>query len=267
MSERSEYNDGEFCWVDLASPDVDASTRFYGELIGWEFEPAPGPPEETGGYGNLSYKGKLVAGLGGIMGEGQPPAWSSYVKTSDADATARKVKDAGGAVLMEPFDIPGDPGRMAVCQDTEGAVFSIFQPKEHKGAELVNEVGAWSWNNLLTRDLDGAKRFYGAVFGWEATHNEGAPEHILNWQVEGQRWPEGLGGLMGMPDEVPSEVPSYWEVYFLVDDLDRAIEVTKGGGGRLLVGPLDVPVARIAALTDPQGAAFSLMEPDFPEQR
>ncbi|HET8592630.1 MAG TPA: VOC family protein [Solirubrobacterales bacterium] len=189
------------------------------------------------------------------------------MRTSDADAAARRVEDAGGTVLMGPFEIPGEAGRMAVCRDSGGAAFSIFQPKRHKGAELVNEVGAWTWNNLLTRDLDGAKRFYGAVFGWEATHNEGAPEQIMNWQLEGQRWPEGLGGLMGIPDQIPSEAPPYWEVYLAVEDLDRAVETTKGAGGRLLVGPLEIPVGRIAALSDPQGAVFSLTEPDYPEPR
>jgi predicted enzyme related to lactoylglutathione lyase len=267
VSERNSYSDGEFAWVNLATSDIDAAARFYGDLVGWEFEPAPGPPEETGGYGFFTYNGKQVAGGGSVQQEGQPPAWLSFIKTGDADATAQKVKDAGGAVMMEPFEILGGAGRMAVCQDAEGAFFCLFEPRGHIGAELVNEIGAWSWNNLMTRDLDQAKDFYGKVFAWEATHSDETPESVLTWQVKGQRWPEGLGGLMQMGSDMPLDAPPHWQVYFLVPDLDAAIETTTSAGGNLLFGPLEVPVARLAVLTDPQGAAFALMEPDYPEPR
>ena len=153
------------------------------------------------------------------MQEGQPPAWSSYVKVDDADETAEKVKDAGGNVVVGPFDLPTSRAGWRSARTPSGAFFWIRQQRGHKGAELVNEVGAWTWNNLVTRDLDKAKGFYGEVFGWKATHSEGAPEHIFNWQVEGQRWPEGLGGAdADRPDDVPAEVPPHWQVYFLVQD-------------------------------------------------
>ena len=115
--------------------------------------------------------------------------------------------------------------------------------------------------------MDQAKDFYGTVFGWEAIHNEEAPEFVLMWQVDGQRWPEGLGGLLEMGSDMPLEAPPHWQVYFLVADLDAAIETTKSAGGNLLFGPQEVPVAKLAVLTDPQGAAFALMEPDYPEPR
>jgi uncharacterized protein len=267
MSERSEYTPGEFGWVDLATPDIDAAKSFYGELIGWDAEAAPAPPEETGGYGYFTFKGKPVAGYGPTMGEGQPPAWSSYVYVSDATETAKKVGEAGGTVVMEPFEVPGDSGRMAVCQDPQGAFFSIFEPRQFQGAQLVNEIGAWTWNNLITRDADQAKDFYGNVFGWEATHHEEAPPEVLMGQVEGQRWPEGLGGMLEMGGDIPLETPPHWQVYFLVPDLDSAIEQVKGSGGNLLFGPQEVPVGTFAVFTDPQGAAFALMEPDYPEPR
>ena len=120
MSERSEYGPGEFCWVDLATSDTDAAAKLYGELLGWETQSA-GPVEETGGYGFFLRDGKQVAGYGPIQAEGQPPAWSSYVKVADADESAEKVKQAGGSVFMEPFDLPADSGRMAVIADPSGA--------------------------------------------------------------------------------------------------------------------------------------------------
>jgi len=102
-----------------------------------------------------------------------------------------------------PFELPAESGRMGVCQDREGAFFSVMQQRSHSGAQLVNELGAWTWNNLMTRDVDAAKDFYGEVFGWTAEQPEGAPDFIWNWQLEGQRWPEGLGGLMRIGTDMP----------------------------------------------------------------
>ena len=109
MSERSEYAPGEFCWVDLATPDTDAAAKLYGELLGWETQPA-GPVEETGGYGFFLRDGKQVAGFGPLQGEGQPPAWASYVKVVDADETAEKVKQAGATSSWSP----------SICRPTPG---------------------------------------------------------------------------------------------------------------------------------------------------
>jgi predicted enzyme related to lactoylglutathione lyase len=266
VSERSGYEPGEFCWVDLASSDFDRAKGFYGDLLGWDWE-AAGPAEETGGYGFFTLKGKQICGGGPVQAAGQPSAWSSYVKVDDAEESAAKVKEAGGNVLAEPFELPNESGRMAVCQDAGGAFFCLMEQREHSGAELVNEIGTWSWSNLMTRDLDQAKEFYGAVFGWEATHSDEAPPDVLNWQVEGQRWPEGLGGVMKMGSDMPLDAPPHWQVYFLVPDMDAAIETTTSAGGNLLFGPLELPIAKLAVFTDPQGAAFALMEPNYPEPR
>jgi uncharacterized protein len=264
VSERSEYNPGEFCWVELIAPDTDAAAGFYGDLLGWDRERYEPDPE---GYWYFRRDGKLVAGLEGIRTEGQVPAWLGYVRVEDAAETTAKVGDAGGTVLEGPLAVPGAAGTLAICQDTEGAAFALWQPEELIGAGLVNEHGAWTWNNLMTRDVAKAQDFYGEVFGWEATHNEEAPESVLMWQVEGQRWPEGHAGLLEMGSDMPIEAPPHWQVYFLVPDLDRAVEMTKGAGGNLLFGPQQLPIAKLAVLTDPQGAAFALMEPDYPEPR
>ncbi|MGZ5347883.1 MAG: VOC family protein, partial [Solirubrobacterales bacterium] len=114
---------------------------------------------------------------------------------------------------------------------------------------------------------DAAAEFYGAVFGWTRAQEEGSPDWIWGWQLEGQRWPEGLGNLMAMGSDIPAEAPPYWQVYFAVADLDAAIEQTKGAAGSLMFGPQEVPVGRIAVLFDPQGAVYSLIEPDYPEPR
>jgi predicted enzyme related to lactoylglutathione lyase len=267
MSERNEYAPGEFCWVDLATTDAEGAKNFYRELLGVEWEPAPGPPEETGGYGFFVKDGKQVAGMGPTQQEGQPSAWHSYVKVEDADATAERARDAGGQVDFGPVDLPNESGRMGVLRDPTGAYISINQQQKHPGAQLVNEPGAWTWNNLMTRDLEGAQDFYGQVFGWSATRNEEAPPGILMWQVEGQRWPEGMAGLMAITDDLPTDMPSHWQVYFIVENADEAIKQAESQGAKLAFGPIDVPVARMATLVDPQGAVVSILEARYPEPR
>jgi predicted enzyme related to lactoylglutathione lyase len=264
MSERTEYGPGEFCWVELISPDVDAAANFYGDLLGWARQRYEPDPE---GYWYFRRDEKLVAGLEGFRAEGQVPAWLGYVRVDDVAASAAKVGDAGGTVLDGPLAVPGDAGSLAICQDTEGAVFALWQPGELKGAQLVNEPGCWTWNNLMTRDVDAAKDFYGQVFGWRAEQPEGVPDYIWNWHLDGQRWPEGLGGLMRMGAEMPSDAPPHWQVYLVVENMDAALEKNNGAGGSLIFGPIDIPIARMAVVFDPQGANVALLESRYPEPR
>jgi uncharacterized protein len=216
----------------------------------------------------LRHGGKLVAGLETIRMEGQVPAWLGYVKVDDVGTTAGKVGNAGGAVLDGPLEVPGGAGSLAVCQDADGAVFALWQPGELKGAELVNEPGSWTWSNLMTRDVDGAKDFYGQVFDWTAAQPEGAPDYIWNWHVDGQRWPEGLGGLMRMGSDMPPDAPPHWQAYFVVESMDQAVGKTKAAGGSLIFGPVDTRVGdRIAVVFDPQETNVSWLESHYPEPR
>jgi hypothetical protein len=253
--------------VSLATTDVDGAKAFYAELLGVDWEAAPGPPDETGGYGFFVKDGKQISGMGPTQQEGQPPAWSSYVKVEDANATAVVAKDAGGQVVFGPVDLPNESGRVVLLQDPTGAMVWVIQQQNHPGAQLVNEPGAWTWTNLMTRDLEAAKDFYGKVFGWSAERNEEAPPNVMMWQVDGQRWPEGLGGLMGITDDLPPDMPAHWQVYFVVENMDEAIEKATSLGATVGFGPIDVPVARLATLVDPQGAVVSILESRYPEPR
>src|SRR4051794_11699444 len=174
MSEQDRYIPGVPCWVDTTQPDADAAAAFYGGLFGWELENAM-PPDAPGKYLMARLGGKTVAAVSSAMGDAPPAAlWNTYVWVDDADATAAKVRAAGGGVISEPFDVM-DAGRMGVFADPEGAVFCIWQPKDHRGAEVVNEHGALVFNVLNTRDTGAAAKFYGAVFGWELIDVGGAP--------------------------------------------------------------------------------------------
>jgi predicted enzyme related to lactoylglutathione lyase len=167
LLERESYPPGVPCWVDTSQPDPEAAVSFYAGLFGWEFEDRM-PADSPGRYFVGQLRGRDVAGVGS-QPEGMPPAavWNTYVSVESADATAAKARDAGGSVLMDPFDIL-DAGRMAVLADPEGAVFCVWQPKRMVGAQLVNEPGTWNFSELNTQDPDGTAAFYGELFGWEA---------------------------------------------------------------------------------------------------
>jgi uncharacterized protein len=254
MSERNGYAAGTPSWVDLGSPDPDASVRFYGELFGWDAEEA-GPAEETGGYRLFKQNGKTVGGLMALQSEEQPPAWSTYIATDDADATATRVKEAGGQVFMEPMDVM-DAGRMAFFVDPTGAFFGVWQEGENKGAEVVNEPVSMCWNELQTRDTEAAKSFYSEVFGWGTDTSTDGPFPYTEWKVGGDQ----VGGMLDMHSTVPDEVPPHWLTYFAVADTDATAEKAKELGANVVAGPMDIPVGRFAAMTDPHGAAFGVVQ-------
>lgn len=258
MSERTSYEPGTPCWIDLGTPDQDAAAEFYGGLFGWSVEEDENA-EQTGGYRVGTLKGRAVGGVMKLMQEGQPPAWMTYVNVEDADATAAKAKDAGGEVLVEPMSVL-DYGRMAMLKDPTGAVFGIWQPGVNVGAGLVNEAGAFSWSEINTRDLEAAKSFYGDVFGWtfEDKEFEGVGTYTTI-SVGGK----AVGGLIDITGRVPDEVPANWLVYFGNEDTDATVEKAKGSGGDVAFGPVDIGgVGRFAVLRDPWGAAFAVIAPD-----
>jgi len=252
MPKMTSYAPGTPSWADIGT-DVEGAKAFYGGLFGWQTQEA-GPAEETGGYGFFLKDGQNVAGYGPQQNPG-PPVWSTYISVADADQTAKAVEAAGGTVVMAPMDVM-TAGRMAVFQDPQGGFFSVWQPGEHIGAGLVNEPGAMCWNELNSRDLDGSKRFYSEVFGWDPlTHAEG-PMPYTEWQLEGR----SIGGAMDMPPVVPAEVPTHWLVYFAVDDTDAAVKKTEELGGDVRAPAVDTPAGRIAVLGDPQGAVFAVIK-------
>lgn len=254
MAESIQFPSGTPSWTDLATPDVDASTRFYSELFGWEITEA-GPADQTGGYRNIALGGRRVGGMMPMQNEGQPPVWTTYVSVDDAEATAKAVTDAGGTTMFEPMDVM-DLGRMAVFSDgADGAVFAVWQPRAHAGAEVVNQPGAMVWNELDTRDLPGAERFYGAVFGWTAEPIEQDGDVVYaSWKLAGRT----VGGIMPMNESFPAEVPANWLVYFGVDDLDASVRKVEELGGQVRMPRMQMPAGAFAVVADQHGATLGL---------
>jgi hypothetical protein len=250
--EVESYENGVPSWIDLGAPDPKKAASFYSQLFGWDVQ--EGPPE-SGGYAIAHLRGKAVAGLGPQQNPG-PPVWTTYINVDSADDTVAKVKANGGMAFMEPFDVM-DVGRMAIVADPVGAVLGLWQPKAHKGAGIVNEPGTYSWSELLTTDVDGAKKFYAAVFGWGAdTHDGGPAGGYTEWKQGGRP----VGGMILKGPMIPADVPVHWAVYFAVQDADKAVEQVRALGGSLLMGPLDIEPGRFAVVADDQGTTFNVIK-------
>jgi predicted enzyme related to lactoylglutathione lyase len=254
-----EYPPGTPSWVDLGSPDLEASAEFYGELFGWQCAAGEGPPEETGGYRMFTLDGAAVAGLGPAP-PGQPPAWSTYIAVDDVAAVKEKVEAAGGSTVMDALQVM-DAGTMAVFTDAAGgAYFCVWQPGRHRGAQRVNAVGALTMNELDTRDLDGAARFYGSVFGWVVEPIEVDGQVVYgSFKLDGRL----VAGLLPMGDAFPPEVPPNWVPYFGVADLEASGSRVDELGGQVLMGPEAVPEGRFMALRDPHGAVFCIWQGSY----
>ena len=281
MLERDAYPPGVPCWVDTGQPDPRAAVAFYGDLFGWEFDDRT-PPGRSEPYFVAQLRGRDVAGVGAQPPGAPPtPAWSTYVAVQSADDAAAAVKEAGGSVLMAPFDI-ADAGRMGVFSDPSGAVFCVGEARQTMGAQLVNEPGTWNFSELNTRDPEGAKAFYCSVFGWEAggldTGGDDGDGGV--WRMPGygdflaQRDPDlrkrmadvqapagfedAVAWLVPMSsDHFPDDTPPHWSITFAVDDADAIADRAEELGGKVLAPPLDAPWVRMTVLSDPQGAVFT----------
>lgn len=242
-------------WVDLSSDDPAASREFYSTLFGWETDVSDDP--QYGGYGiaHLPDGGEDVAGIGTKMSPEGPSFWAMYIGADDASAVGPTVEAAGGSVIMPAFDV-GDMGRLAVFQDTTGAFFSVWEPVGD-GSFRTDEPGTFIWGELNARNIPKAHEFYPKVFGWDVTTSpmgEGEGDYT-EFQIDGQSI---LGG-MEMPDGVPEEVPSYWMVYFAVDDVEDAFKRALAAGATGIVPAVDFPGGQFCIVTDPQGAMFGMM--------
>jgi hypothetical protein len=247
--------------VELGTTDATAAKAFYGGLFGWTPEDMP---MASGEYTMLKLAGLELGAMYTLTEEmrrqGVPPNWMLYVNVGSVDDTVAKVAAAGGQVVTGPFDV-ADAGRMAVIRDPQGAVVSIWQPKNHIGIRIAGVVGTLCWSELATTDRAKAREFYAAVFGWGTKISHMEPVEYTQWMAGEMP----AGGMLEMTGEWHG-APPHWMPYFLVADCDASAGKAAELGGEIVVPPMDVPkVGRFAVLCDPQGANFSVIHPTAEE--
>ncbi len=259
------YPHGLFSWTDVSQPDPAGGSKFYADLFGLAAEDQH-DPDGNHIYTMLLKDGKAAAGLAPQMSPDQPVAWTSYVTVADLDATLRAWAAAGGSVIMPAMDVM-TAGRMAVAADPEGAAVALWEAGESVGGEVFGEHGTLAWNELYTRDSAAARAFYGEVLGWGFEPFEAADGEYWVATVDaketGQAYSDDKfnGGIMTVGEGFPPDMPPHWMVYFHVDDTDEITARHQSLGGTVAMPPFDSPAGRIAVLTDPQGATFSVIGP------
>ena len=265
MPLRDGYAHGTPGWVDLSSADPETAKAFYGGLFGWQWEEQEGP----GGaftYSIAHLGGRAVAGLGPAPPElvqaGFKGAWNTYVMVNSVDAAYRSFVDAGGRGLVGPLDVM-DAGRMAFVMDDQGVGCCLWEARLHKGAQVINEPGAFTWVELYVPDTDKAAEFYRAALGLVAQRVDFGPgtESMSYFGLKvGDRV---VGGLMGLPMD---GMPPQWHVYMGSADVDETAAKAVELGGDVMTGPFtlpaeeDVPEGRIVIMHDPAGVMISALE-------
>ena len=254
----TRHQPGMFSWADLATPDASGSTAFYTQLLGLSDVHV-----QTGDgsvYTLLQKGGKDVCGLYG-MGEeemkrlGGRAVWRCYFTVGSAEDASGRVRSLGGTVIHEPIDI-GTDGRLVVAQDPTGAVFTVWEPRDHIGAQVIGEPGALAWAELYTRDTQAAMSFYSGLFGWHPTSAPGAGMDYTEYELNG----EPAAGMITIRDEW-GPMPAHWLVYFEVADLDDLRAKAGQLGASELRPPMEVEgVGRFVFLQDPQGAVFAVIQ-------
>jgi predicted enzyme related to lactoylglutathione lyase len=244
MPERSSYQQGEFCWSDMGTQDLDAMVSFYTTVFGWNAENVM-PPEAPVKYFMMRRNGKDVTAIG-WKDDPSPQTLGPYISVEDADATAARAK---------PFDI-FDNGRMAVLQDPMGSIISLWEAGTGIGATLRDEPGAMCWFELNTSDHGAARDFYTGLFGY--TIDDISDETMTYNVLLLESLPEGQRSVAGIYSS--EDLPKGWTVCFAVDDADAHVERARSNGGKMLSEPVDSPYGRYALLQDPNGATFSVMK-------
>jgi uncharacterized protein len=253
VTRDTPWPDGTPCWVDLGTSDIPKAISFYSSQFGWDVQQG-GP--EVGGYSIAQLSGRPAAGIGPIQGPpGTPSAWTTYIATSNAEATAEKIKNAGGQVISDVMDVMG-LGQMAIAADITGAAFGIWQPGTFIGAQVANAPGGFTWSEHMSRDFEGAKAFYAAVFGYEYGDMSSDGFSYATLLINGQ---QVVGGLGAYPAGSAASHPALWSVYFGTADTDKSVELATSHGGQVIRPAADSPYGRMAVVADNQGAAFSLI--------
>ena len=260
MPTRDHYEHGVPNWVDLMTPDTERSRAFYAGLFGWEYTENP-TGEDSPPYVMALKEGKPVAGMmqrsEADAAAGMPPMWSTYIAVDDIDATFAKVAPAGGQEMMPPMQVM-EAGKMALLADPTGAVVGLWERGEHIGAELVNEHGAVTWNELQTPDPDAASAFYAEVLGWGTESMDMGPAGTYTVYTVGEN---GIGGAMKPPQP---GVPPHWSVVFATDDADATAATAQELGGTVHAEPFDMPIGRLTVIADIHGSIFQAIKLDQP---
>ena len=239
---------GSFCITVLRTADPARAAAFYGALFDWMAEDLPFAPT----YLLMQCQGRTVASVHRDTTGSE--IWVPHVAVDDLQQTQAEAVGLGADVVTQG-DVAG-LARLSTCRDQEGALFGLWQPAPHRGAELIEEVGSLWWVELLSNDAPAAAARYGRLFGWTPRQTSFHPFDSYTVLERGTRQEGGV-----LPIEPDWEVTPRWNSIFAVADCDAACAQAEALGGCVIFVHTVPSAGRIAVLTDPGGATFVLRGP------
>ncbi|MDE9365437.1 VOC family protein [Luteipulveratus sp. YIM 133132] len=239
---------GTPCWIDCGFEDLDRARRFYGHLFGWDTDEGEGPNHYTTCLKNH----RVVAGMSESQDEHAPTVWTTYFATEDVEVTTEAVRRAGGEVVLDATDIDAQ-GRLAIYRDPTGATFSVWQGGDLTGVQVFGEPGSMAWNDLITRDLEAAKTFYAAVFGYTYEDMGGG---YVTFRPPGF---EGMAGGMHQAAELADDADPHWLVHFAVADRDATVALAEMEDDVDVLMTMSTPFGPEATLRGAEGEVFNII--------
>jgi hypothetical protein len=239
--------DGHFFWYDILTTDVEATTAFYAEVVGWEVS-----VDASGQYPIARAHGRPVAGILPLGGEAQPH-WLGQILTEDVGQLCRRLTFLQGEVLIPPEEIP-DLGVGAMIADPVGAVLHAFTPHTAQDETFTPTRGAIGFHAMLAPRADLACRVYKTLFPWKV----GKPQtnQAGTWTMLKDRTTPIAAALEWAQDDAPPQ----WVHYVIVDDVDETLVRAQSAGATVLHAPVTLrKVGTVATLVDPTGARFGIM--------
>lgn len=246
------HTPGSFCTAVLRTRDMERAATFYNALVGWTMQEVAG----THGHRLVQSGGQTVASLHEVA-DGSD-TWVPHVSVENVERT---IADALAlhATLIDTADVPG-LARLATLRDPEGALFGLWQPTPHQGAQLMEEVGSLWWIEVLWNDAAGAREFYGRLFGWTSVDTSFEPFAAYTVFKRGDVQESGI-----LPIDPEWGISARWNSIFAVNDCDATIERAKPLGGSEVFVHTVPKYGRIGLLCDPGGAVFVIRGP-VPEE-
>jgi hypothetical protein len=250
------FPSGRFVWFEYVSKEQSKAEGVFGELFNWKTKNMPAPSLPGGQYAMIAAGEHTI---GGYMTTppGAPPHahWLAHLQVESAEATAAKVKTAGGTIKLAPTKM-GDMGTYAIAADPFGAVFALWQPAKAEESEYRGAEGTFCWNELYTDQPEKSVAFYEAIGGFKDAPMDMGPMgtyHVLESAGKGR------AGIMKSP--MPG-IPQHWMPYVQVANADQTAEKAKRLGCDIKLPPNTVPnVGRLSVFVDPSGASLGILQP------
>ena len=249
-----------FSWTDAFVLKYGPAKEFYEQLFGWYFADQHDDLELVYSLACLNSEASppesiSVAGLAECKDPSRKmDCWNSYIRVQNVDGMVERIQSFGGTLVMGPMDVM-TAGRMAVCLDSRGAAFHLWQAKDHQGVDSSFAPGKPCWFELTSAHIKSSIEFYSSVFGWtvrEAPSDSGQYHIFYSNDIM----------IAGMHNQIDhSRGTETWLPFFLTQDMEASVKKCLEFNGSVIHGPVVEPkMGKYATVTDLENNMFGLAQ-------